>query len=66
MFCPTLAAQEIKQIILDSGTAYDIEVILPGIKDKKVPFSELSKSGKVLNVDNAMQLAEKVSKNKKA
>lgn len=64
LYYPKLTVQEVKQIILDSGTAYDLEVIVPGTKDKKVPFSELSKSGKVLNVYNAMQLAEKVSKKK--
>lgn len=64
-YYPNLTAKEVKQIIIDSGTPYDIEVILPGTKDKKVPFSELSKSGKVLNVYNAMQLAKKVSKKKK-
>ncbi|MEO8237977.1 MAG: S8 family peptidase [Flavobacterium sp.] len=64
-YYPNLTASEIKQIILDSGTAYDLEVIVPGTEDKKVPFSELSKSGKVLNVYNAMQLAEKVSKKRK-
>ncbi|UWY30094.1 S8 family peptidase [Flavobacterium sp. TR2] len=64
-YYPNLTAKEVKQIIMDSGTAYSIDVILPGTEDKKVPFSELSKSGKVLNVYNAMQLAEKVSKKKK-
>ncbi|CAA9198935.1 S8 family serine peptidase [Flavobacterium collinsii] len=64
-YYPKLTAAEVKQIILDSGTVYNIEVIVPGTEDKKVPFSELSKSGKVLNVYNAMKLAEKVSKNKK-
>jgi subtilisin family serine protease len=64
-YYPKLTVQELKQIILDSGTAYDIEVIVPGTKDKKVPFSELSKSGKVLNVYNAMQMAEKMSKKKR-
>jgi cell wall-associated protease len=64
-YYPKLTAGEVKQIILDSGTAYDIEVIVPGTKDTKVPFSELSKSGKVLNVYNAMQLAKKVSKKKR-
>lgn len=63
-YFPKLTVQELKQIILDSGTAYDIEVIVPGTKDKKVSFSELSKSGKVLNVYNAMQMAEKMSKKK--
>ncbi|MFH6936915.1 S8 family peptidase [Flavobacterium sp. FlaQc-30] len=64
-YYPKLTAVQVKQIIMDSGTAYDLEVIVPGTKDKKVPFSELSKSGKVLNVYNAMLLAEKVSKMKK-
>ncbi|PJJ09859.1 subtilase family protein [Flavobacterium sp. 1] len=63
-YYPNLTATEVKQIILDSGTAYDLEVIVPDTTDKKVPFSELSKSGKVLNVYNAMQMAEKVSKHK--
>jgi cell wall-associated protease len=65
LYYPKLTASEVKQIILDSGTAYDLQVIVPGSKDKKVPFSELSKSGKALNVYNAMKLAEKVSKQKK-
>jgi subtilisin family serine protease len=64
-YYPKLSVAEVKQIILDSGTAYDLEVLVPGGEGKKVPFSELSKSGKVLNVYNAMQLAEKVSKIKK-
>lgn len=64
-YYPNLSVTEVKQIIMDSGTAYDLEVNVPGTKDKKVPFSELSKSGKVLNVYNAMQMAEKASKHKK-
>ncbi len=48
-YYPKLTAQEVKQIILDSGTAYDIEVLVPGGEGTKVKFSELSKSGKVLN-----------------
>jgi len=64
-YYPNLTAAEVKQIILDSGTSYYLEVIVPGTEDKKVPFSELSKSGKVLNVYNAMRLAEKVSKKRK-
>jgi cell wall-associated protease len=65
LYYPKLSVNEVKQIILDSGIAYDIEVIVPGTKDKKVHFSELSKSGKALNVYNAMKLAEEVSKKKK-
>lgn len=64
-YYPKLSAKEVKQIILESGTAYDMEVLVPGGEGKKAKFSELSKSGKVLNVYNAMQLAEKVSKKKR-
>lgn len=64
-YYPKLSAKEVKEIILESGTAYDIEVLIPGGEGKKAKFSELSKSGKVLNVYNAMQLAEKVSKKKR-
>ncbi len=64
-YYPNFSAVEVKQIIMESGSSYNIEVILPGTKDKKVPFSELSKSGKVLNVYNAMKLAEKRSKAKR-
>jgi cell wall-associated protease len=61
---PKLTASQVKQIILDSGTAYDIDVLTPGGQGKKTKFSELSKSGKVLNVYNAMKMAEQKSKNK--
>ena len=62
---PKLTVSQVKQIILESGSSYDIDVILPGTKDKKVKFSELSKSGKVLNVYNAMKMAEGISRRKK-
>lgn len=64
-YYPKLTAKQVKEIILESGTAYDMEVLVPGGQGKKAKFSELSKSGKVLNVYNAMQLAEKVSKKKR-
>ena len=64
LYYPKLNVQQVKQIILESGTPYDLEVIVPGTKDKKVKFSELSKTGKVLNVYNAMQMAKEMSKKK--
>lgn len=64
LYYPKLTVQQVKQIILESGTSFDMDVIVPGTKDKKVKFSELSKSGKVLNVYNAMQMAKKMSKTK--
>ncbi|MCG2612222.1 S8 family serine peptidase [Flavobacterium sp. SM15] len=65
LYYPNLSAKEVKQIIMNSGTAYDLEVLVPGKKGVKAHFSELSKSGKVLNVYNAMKLAKKISKRKK-
>jgi cell wall-associated protease len=59
-YYPKLTAPQVKQIILDSGVSYDIEVIVPGTKDKKLKFSELSKSGKVVNVYNAMIMASTI------
>ncbi|WP_164914243.1 hypothetical protein [Aquimarina sediminis] len=49
---------------MDSGTPYDIDVEIKqkdGSK-KLVPFSELSKSGKVVNAYNALLMAEQMSK----
>ncbi len=62
LYYPNLSVQEVKKIILESGTSYDIEVLVPGGEGKKAPVSELSKSGKVLNVYNAMEMAKKMSK----
>ncbi len=65
LYYPNLSVQEVKKIIIESGTSYDIDVLVPGGEGKKTPFKELSKSGKVLNVYNAMKMAEEMSKNKK-
>ncbi|MDI9312321.1 MAG: S8 family peptidase [Limnohabitans sp.] len=64
LYHPKLTVQQVKKIILESGISYDNEVIVPGTSDKKVKFSELSKSGKILNVYNAMEMAKEVSKGK--
>ncbi len=63
-YYPDLKASQVKEIIMKSGVSYNINV---EIKDqdgskKMVPFSELSKSGKVVNAYNALLMAEQVSK----
>lgn len=65
LYYPTLTVQEVKQIILESGNFYTIDVLVPGGEGKKLPFNELSKSGKTLNVFNAMKMAKEMSKRKK-
>ncbi|QHI37099.1 Cell wall-associated protease [Kordia antarctica] len=66
-YYPNLTAAEVKQIIMESGVSYDIMVNKPTESEEKelVPFSSLSKSGKIVNAYNALLMAEEVSKKKK-
>ncbi len=66
-YYPNLTAAEVKQIIMESGVSYDIMVNKPSTSTEKelVPFSSLSKSGKIVNAYNALLMAEEVSKKKK-
>lgn len=66
-FYPKLTAAEVKQIIMESGVSLDIMVNKPSTSKEKelVPFSSLSKSGKIVNAYNALLMAEEVSKKKK-
>ncbi len=69
-YYPNLSASEVKQIIMESGVSYDINVLKPyprGAKrdPNKVSFSSLSKSGKIVNAYNALLLAEEFSKKKR-
>ena len=51
---------------MDSGTPHDIDVAIEQEdgSEKLVPFSELSKSGKIVNAYNALLMAEKMVKDK--
>ncbi len=65
-YYPSLSAAAVKDILMQSGTAYHINVEIEqedGTK-KLVPFSELSKSGRIVNAYNALLLAEKVANTK--
>jgi len=57
-YYPELSAKQVKQVIMNSGTKVNLEVILPKGEGKKVPFSELSVSGRVLNAHNAVKMAD--------
>lgn len=65
LYYPNLTVQEVKKIILESGVVIDKMVIKPGTDDEMIHFSELCKTGKILNTYNAMQMAKEVSKKKK-
>ena len=63
-YYPNLTASQVKQILMDSGLEYKIEVKTPTKEDKNkmTPFNQLSKSGKVVNAYNVLLMAEEVSK----
>lgn len=61
-YYPELTAAQVKKIIMDSGVTTNINVILGGDESNQRPFSEISKSGKMVNMYNAFLMAEKMSK----
>ena len=50
---------------MNSGTKINFDVIKPGTKDEKVPFADLSVSGRVVNAYNAIKMADRMLKGKK-
>lgn len=63
-YFPKLKAAEVKQIIMQSGLTTSINVSLGGNPNFTKPFGEASKSGKMVNLYNAMILADKVANGK--
>lgn len=61
-YYPKLTAKQVKHILMDSGGTLDNSVIVGGKAADSRPFSALSKSGKIVNAYNALQMAEKMSK----
>ncbi|MDA7705925.1 S8 family serine peptidase [Flavobacteriaceae bacterium] len=57
---PNLSAAQVKQILITSGIAINKKMSLGDGTTK--PFSELSKSGKIINAYNALIMASKLSK----
>ncbi len=59
-YYPEFSSQEIKTIILEAGTPvnFEIELLLEENLTKMVPFSEVSKTGKIINTFNAMIVAD--------
>lgn len=58
MYFPKLTAEQTKKILLESGVSVPIKVTKPGT-DKKVDFTELCKTGKIVNAYNAILMAMK-------
>ncbi|MEN2280601.1 S8 family peptidase [Algoriphagus sp. SE2] len=58
-YFPNLSAAQVKQVIMESGISPDINVNVGG---EEKSFSEISKSGKIANLYNALILASEVAK----
>ncbi len=56
-YFPSLSPEEVIDIVIESGTPINEEVDLPGKDEKRVKFSELCKSGKIINAYSAVKLA---------
>lgn len=63
-FNPTLTAEQVKKILMQSGLTSKASVILSGDASKSRPFSEISRSGKMVNAYSALILAQSISKGK--
>jgi cell wall-associated protease len=61
---PSLTAAEVKQVLLESVYKPDLKVSVPGSR-KEAHFSELSRSGGIVNARNAVFAAEKIAARKK-
>ncbi|MBS9461334.1 S8 family peptidase [Flagellimonas sp. 389] len=61
---PQLSANQVKQIIVQSGLTSKASVIVAGDEANAMTFDSISKSGKMVNAYNALLLAENISKGK--
>ncbi len=64
-YFPQLTVSQLKDILLQTGIEYNIPVSMKDSSGERIsiPFNELSKSGKVVNIYNALQLAEVLVEN---
>jgi subtilisin family serine protease len=61
-YYPSLTPAQVKDILIQSATKFPNQnVVRPGEGGGPVPFSELSVAGGVVNVYNALRLAEQRS-----
>ena len=65
-YYPKLTASQVKHILMNSGNLITLDVIKPGSQSRenptgeKVPFTDLSVSGRVVNAYNALLMADKM------
>lgn len=59
-YYPSLTADDVKRILLESATPQRIDVLVPGT-ERRVPFSTLSTTGAVVNVYEALKRAAELT-----
>ena len=59
-YYPKLTAEQVKQVILDSGLPINTKVVVGGNGEDVRPFSELTKSAKMVNAYNALIMASQM------
>ena len=59
---PKLSAKQVKQILMNSGLTSKTPVVLGGDPSNQDKFGSISKSGKMVNLYNALIMASKMSK----
>ncbi|MBG44492.1 MAG: peptidase S8 [Aequorivita sp.] len=60
-YYPSLSAKQVKQILMDSGLSINTQVVLGGESSNTESFSNISKSGKMVNMYNALIMADKMA-----
>ncbi|PKP15434.1 MAG: peptidase S8, partial [Bacteroidetes bacterium HGW-Bacteroidetes-23] len=59
-YYPTLTAPQVKMILKESGVSINKTVVVGGDATNKLPFAELSTSGKIVNAYNALLMADRM------
>src|SRR5690606_36079149 len=60
-YYPNLSAPQVKQILMDSGLSPNIQVVVGGETTNTKLFANISKSGKMVNMYNALIMADKMA-----
>ncbi|WP_350286716.1 S8 family peptidase [uncultured Croceitalea sp.] len=63
-YYPSLTASQVKKVLMQSGLRSKASVILSGEPSNSKPFSDVSKSGRMVNAYNALIMAQNISKGK--
>ena len=63
-YYPKLSASQVKRVLMDSGLSTKASVVLNGDVERAKPFTEASKSGKMVNAYNALIMADQISRGK--